>query len=192
MGKIGDVVVNCYGIVDFPTQEENGYQDESQWNGSATEIHQRSEQNHHEDNAACPHQSGIPEEGVDRAGRQCGDQDHQQQLFGAIFVFDDRPHQQDQGKIAEQVLPVGMPEDVRENPEIVADAVEVKLAAGCKIVGIEARPNGDTQDVHGEGCQGKSQHDRCIEGDFHRPKIRVFSVQGSMLRFINVWQWLFC
>jgi hypothetical protein len=107
-------------------------------------VGHRRQDHEHEDDAAGPDQEGIGERDVDQAGHQRGDRDHPEDRWRAVALFEDRADEQDDREVAEQVIPVGVAEDVGEQAEVAAPVVE--LRPGREVLELGLAPEGELDD----------------------------------------------
>ena len=107
MGELGNIAF-AKGVEQFPPKIENQNQDKGEGYFAFVEIGKGCQEDHHKKNPAGSQKAGGKKEDVKDPCYQGSDGDHAKQGEGAVVFFQNRPDEQYEGEIGNQMIPVGM------------------------------------------------------------------------------------
>ena len=125
MGKLGYIVaLEC--IQYLAAEVEDDDEDKGKGHVILSVIGEGSEQYHHEYHARGAEQGMGKKTGIENAGDEAGNDDHQEHRQGTIGFFEHGTEKEDVRHIADQMVPVGMSRDMGKKAEIVEGHQEIE------------------------------------------------------------------
>lgn len=119
MGQIGDRIPDQDSLIDLSADIDDCDQQEGERNLSVFKSCKGGKKDHGKYNTAGTKKGSTrKEQKVDQSGDKGGGEEHDQDLSGTVFFFQQRSHQKQDRHISEEVIPAGMSEYMTDKTDV--------------------------------------------------------------------------
>lgn len=119
-------VIGFEGVENLPAKVKKEHEDKSQRYLALVEIGERSQEYHHENDAAGSHEAGRKQQNIEEPGYYGGNGGHYQHATRAISSFKNGAKQQYECKVGKEMVYVGVTKNMRKETYIITEGVRVK------------------------------------------------------------------